>query len=183
MPAAGGTQMRQGVAQHVERREDVDVEVAPQFHVRQRLDRALLAVTRIVHHPIDAAEMGDGPLDGGFGAGLIGQIERQRQKLRAVFAERAAQARKIPRGGGNSIALGQNLTGQRQANAARGSGDEPDVFERGVLHEKGSIRSRRHARMEAVSRWLEPKRQWEAALGRGLWHDCLILFISRNIMA
>ena len=96
----------------MQRREHIDVEVAPQLGIAECLDGALLPVTGIVDHAVDAAEGGDGPVDGGLYAGFIDQIHLQRQQPFVLVAERLLQTGQRARGGGHRIALRQRLTCQ-----------------------------------------------------------------------
>ncbi len=126
MPAALGAQVRQHVAQYMQRREHVDVEIAAQFGIAQRLDGALLTVAGVVDHAVDAAEGGDGLVDGGLDAGLIDQIHLQRKQPLAAVPKRLIQAGQRAGCGGHRIPAEQGLPRKRQADAARGAGDEPD---------------------------------------------------------
>ncbi len=122
-------------AAHAGGREDVDVEIAAQFGVAQRLHSALLTIAGIVDHAVDATETGDGLVDGGFHACLADEIDFQCQKLRAVVAKCLPQAFERARGGGHAIAFGHGLPCQRKADAARSPRDEPDLVLSLLLHE------------------------------------------------
>src|SRR6185436_15493459 len=111
--------------------EEVQVEQGAQLVVRGLLDRADLRAARVVDEHVDVPVTGDGVGDRGLGRRRVGDVERDGVYEAGVLLGELVQRGRAPDGGDHRLArLGRGF-GDRPAEAAAGSGDEPDL---GVGH-------------------------------------------------
>lgn len=116
----------QGGAQHVHQAEHIGGELALDGVCADLFEIAELAVARVIHQDVDAAEAFDGRLHGLFGLRFAGDVQfDQRDVLRRDVGIRFAQRRQLAAGGDDPVAGLQRSAGDVGADTAAGAGDEP----------------------------------------------------------
>ncbi|MNY16604.1 hypothetical protein D3C86_1498750 [compost metagenome] len=126
MAAALPAHLRQHGPGDGEHAEDVGVEVSLRFGDAGLLHRAEHAVAGVVHQHVDPAEAGHALAHGLDGVRFAGYIDLDRQQARLV-ANGIDDGLGVARRGDDAVAARQRVADKQRAEAARCTGDEPDL--------------------------------------------------------
>ena len=126
-PGALGAHGGEHGAGDVHRAEQGGLDLRPDVCGAELLEEPGVEVAGVVDHHVDAAEPVEGRLDGGFGGGGVGDVERDGQQV-LVLAQGGGDAVGVAGGGDHGVAGGERGLGDVDAHAAAGAGDEPNVL-------------------------------------------------------
>src|SRR6476646_890325 len=120
-------QERQRRLRHPQRTEEVSLHLRSRLPLAELLDHAELAVSRVVDHDIEPAEVVVSSGDRVEHRLAGGDVEGERRYGVAVFVRQIPQRRRVAGGRGHLVAAFQGGDGPLAAEAARRAGDEPDL--------------------------------------------------------
>ncbi|MDQ0684447.1 hypothetical protein QFZ56_003410 [Streptomyces achromogenes] len=106
---------------------EVGLHLVADLLLRQLLDRAEQSVAGVVDDHVQASEVVVRTLHGLGGGRLVGDVQGQRQHRVAVRGDQVREGVGVAGGGGDLVAALQGGLGELAAEAARGTGDEPDL--------------------------------------------------------
>ena len=115
---------RQDRAGDVERAEEVRLHLPAVLLGADLLEESGVEVARVVDEHVDAAESLHGRLGRSFGGILVGDVERDGEKV-VVLADGVAHAVGIAAGRDDRVSGGECRLRDLDAHAAAGAGDEP----------------------------------------------------------
>ncbi len=127
MPRLLLAQVRQRGLNDPERTEHVGLQLIAQLLLGQLLDRTELGVPGVVHDDVEPAEVLPGPLDGLDDGGLVGHLQLQREHGVTVGADQVIEVLDVAGGGGHLVAARQGGFDEVAPEAARRTGDEPNL--------------------------------------------------------
>ena len=119
--------------------DEVGVQLALNFSFAEVFDWAVEPVAGVVEQRVDPPEALDRAVDGGVDRGAVGHIAAQ--QLDPLWSERldcCAVAFGVAHRGGDAVAAGGQLRRRREAEAARGAGDEDNLI---LKYHAGSLQS------------------------------------------
>jgi hypothetical protein len=123
---------RQSRAHHLDRPDEVGVDLVTNLLVGDLFRRTRQSVAGIVHDDVDLAEIGEGRAHHGANTIGVGDIERPEPKTVAVLLRKVFDRGGFPHGAGDTIAPHQQFFSQRTAEAGGNAGNEPGSGQEGI---------------------------------------------------
>jgi hypothetical protein len=126
-PGALPAHDRKGRAGDVDRTEQGGLNLRPELLRGELFEETGVEVARVVDQHIDPAEPVHAGLDGGLGAGGVGDVKSYDDEV-VVCAEHGGDLLGVAAGGHDGVTDSQGGLGDVDAHAATGARDEPDIL-------------------------------------------------------
>jgi hypothetical protein len=127
-PAALRAKVGKRRAHHLDRADEVRIDLMCDLRIRDFLGRAEEAVARVVDHDFDSAKVGEGLVNDAPDRRRIGHVESREPELVAVLRLEAGHRLHLADSARDAITAREKLLGHVAPEATVHAGDEPVAF-------------------------------------------------------